>query len=431
MSLFEDDFYSTKVSKKAHKERDSRDFRGGFGIGGSRGRPRYDEDGRRWRSSESRSLRLAVSSALVGAFAMLLLVWAIKPGHETAQPVASKASATAGSASTAIAGDKNLAIGDTVVNAAEKVQPTIVSVVSSRKDDKSAQDGVGIGSGVIFQKSGDKARILTNNHVVDGASSFEIVLSTGEKRKGTLIGKDYITDLAVLEMDGSGIKNVAEFGDSDTLKAGESVIALGNPLGLGSSPTVTGGIISSPKRTIPVSLSGDGDYDWQMDVIQTDAAINQGNSGGALVNMDGKVVGINTMKIADIGVEGLGFAIPINSAEPVIDSLIKYHKVKRPQLGVSLVDLTSFKGTEVLKLPADVKAGVIVLETSGPAKDAGMKSQDVIVELDGKAIGSAFELRKYLYDHKKIGDKLTITYYRSGKKATATATLIETPDSDK
>ncbi|MFC0210966.1 S1C family serine protease [Paenibacillus chartarius] len=434
MSLFEDDFYSTKVSRKVVVERGSRRFRGsrrsaeGFARGWSSG----------WLELAGRPVTLAVSSAVAGALVVMFL-FLVFGGGSSSGGLASGGAGTAGGGSaggsaSGIPGDVHQTAGDLVVRAAEKVRPTIVSVVSTRKDENAAVElnGVGIGSGVIFQRSGDKVRVLTNNHVVDGASSFELVLATGEKRKGTLIGKDYITDLAVLEMDGAGIKAVAEFGDSEALRLGEAVIALGNPLGLGSSPTVTWGIVSSPRRTIPVSLSGDGEYDWQMDVIQTDAAINEGNSGGALVNMEGKVIGINTMKIADIGVEGLGFAIPIKDVQPIVDSLIKYHKVKRPQLGVRLVDLASFKGgVESLKLPEDVKTGVIVLEASGPAAAAGLKSQDVIVELDGKPVGSAFELRKYLYTSKGIGDKITISYYRGGKKSTATAVLIETPDPEK
>jgi serine protease Do len=406
MSFFDDDFYSTKVSRKASLD-------SGIGFGGIRSGRRPGAGG----------LRLAVTSAVFGAMVMLVLVWLF--GRGGAHPDEA-VSAHAGTAP-----DVQLTSNDAVVKAADKVRPTIVSILSSKKDEKSDAVAMGIGSGVIFQKNGDKVLVLTNNHVVEGGTQFEAVTSTGEKRKAALVGKDMITDLAVLEMDGSGVKSVAEFGDSDALKAGETVIALGNPLGLGNSPTVTRGIISSPKRTIPVSLSGDGDYDWEMDVIQTDAAINSGNSGGALVNLEGKVIGINTLKIADIGVEGLGFAIPIKGAEPVIESLIKYHKVKRPQLGVRLADLQSFKGTDVLKLPADVKNGVIVLEASGPAKAAGLKSQDVIVELDGKKVASVLELRKYLYGSKAIGDKISITYYRGGKKSTATATLVEAQDPEK
>ncbi|NEN80807.1 S1C family serine protease, partial [Paenibacillus elgii] len=242
------------------------------------------------------------------------------------------------------------------------------------------------------------------------------------------VGRDQITDLAVLEIDGSGIKQIAEFGDSDALKPGETALAVGNPLGLGYAPTVTRGIISWPKRTIPVSLGKDGEFDWEMEVIQTDAAINQGNSGGALVNLDGKVVGINTLKVADMGVEGLGFAIPINQAKSIIETLIKDHKIKRPYIGVVTQDLQSYAGIESLKLPSDVKKGVLVIEAVGPGKDAGLKTSDVIVELDGKPVDGTLALRKYIYGHKKIGEKLAVTYYRGAKKNTVQVTLAELKD---
>jgi serine protease Do len=210
------------------------------------------------------------------------------------------------------------------------------------------------------------------------------------------------------------------------LEVGESVIAVGNPLGLGFSPTFTKGIVSTIKRTVPISLSQDGDIDWEMDLIQTDAAINQGNSGGALVDMDGKVVGINSMKVADMGVEGLGFAIPIDDAKVIIQELINNHKIKRPLIGVSTTELEGFHGIEVLKLPPNVKTGLIVLEANGPAKDAGIRSQDVIVQLDGQSITKTVELRKYLYGHKAVGDKIKVTYYRAGKKLETTFVLAET-----
>ncbi|MDF2960338.1 MAG: serine protease [Paenibacillus sp.] len=320
---------------------------------------------------------------------------------------------------------------DSVVRAAEKVGPTVISIIGSRKEGE--KEGVrggamGLGSGVMYQKAGDKIRIVTNNHVVEGFTQLDVVTAAGERKKATLLGRDQMTDLAVLEIDSSGIKALAEFGDSDALKAGETAIAVGNPLGLGFAPTVTKGIISWPKRTIPVSLGQQGDYDWEMDVIQTDAAINQGNSGGALVNLEGKVVGINTLKVADMGVEGLGFAIPINYAKHIIDALVTDQKVKRPYLGVVTQDLQSFTGTEVLKLPSDVKTGIIVLDVTGPAKDAGLKTNDVIVELDGHPVNSTLELRKYIYGNKKIGDKINVTYYRGGKKAMVSLTTAELKD---
>jgi serine protease Do len=400
MSLFDDDFYSTKPSKQ-------RSWRQ---KGGSAGRGILE---RKWST--------ILLAGLGGAILMLLLYWLIGLAGNS-HLGGSKAVQAAAPAST----DKSMLSGDPFVDVADKVKPAVVSVITTKKDDK--QGGMGVGSGVIFQKKGNDVYILTNNHVVEEGDQFEIVTYLGEHKKASLVGKDQVTDLAVLEADGDGVKTIAEFGNSDTLKAGEFAIAVGNPLGLGYSPTVTLGIISIPKRTIPVSLSHEGDYDWEMDVIQTDAAINQGNSGGPLVNIEGQVIGINSLKIADMGVEGLGFAIPINSAKPIIDSLISNHKVKRPLMGVSTQELQSFKGTDVLKLPADVKTGVIVFDVSGPAKAAGIEAQDVIVQLDNRKIATTIALRKFLYNEKKIGDQVTVTFYRGGKKMNATLTLAEAGD---
>ncbi|KQX54915.1 S1C family serine protease [Paenibacillus sp. Root444D2] len=406
MSLFDDDFYSTKRSKLRQ------DTWRPKGTGA-------------FTSFAGRRRNVALIAGVGGALAMLLLVGVVG-GFGKSEP---SGAALAIPASAAKAEAHPMNSNDTVVAATEKIKPAVVSVISSKKDDKGQETGLGIGSGVIFARNGDKVRIVTNSHVVENGNQFEMVNFQGEHRKATLIGRDRITDLAVLEADGKDIKVLAEFGDSETLRAGEMAIAVGNPLGLGFSPTVTQGIISSPKRTIPVSLSREGtDYDWEMDVIQTDAAINQGNSGGPLVNIEGRVVGINSMKISDTGVEGLGFAIPINSVKPIIESLIKDHKVKRPLMGVSTQELQAFKGTDVLKLPADVKTGVIVFDVSGPAKEAGLKAQDVIVQLDDRKIDSTISLRKYLYYEKKIGDKVNVVYYRGGKKLTAVVTLVEAMD---
>jgi len=397
MSLFDDDFFSTKSSKK---------------------REWNLSEGYRRPPGTDRKRYLILFSALGGALLTLLAVWIAGGGDGAgAKPEAVAAVA---------AGAQPVNGSDSVIAAADKIKPAVVSVISMGKDDEEMQGSMGIGSGVIFGRDGDKVRIVTNNHVVEDGVDFEVVNFQGEHRKATLVGRDQVTDLAVLEADGSGLKVLAEFGDSDHLQAGETAIAVGNPLGLGFSPTVTRGIISSPKRTIPVAIDRDSlDYDWEMDVIQTDAAINQGNSGGPLVNIEGKVIGINSLKIADMGVEGLGFAIPINAVKPVLDSLIKDHKVKRPLLGVSTQELQSFKGTDVLKLPAEVKTGIIVFDVSGPAADAGLKPQDVIVQLDDRPIDSTLALRKYLYNEKKIGDKVVVGFYRGGKKMSATVTLAE------
>lgn len=390
MSLFDDDFYSTRVSGRWK----------GRKLGTPSGRP--DE-----------RLIWMIGGALVAGMAVMLVVVLLVGGFSR------DGSGSSGKTGRASYGN------DPVVAAAAKVTPAVVSVVSTFKDGEKVT-GTAIGSGVIFDKAGGKARIVTNNHVVEGAAAYEVVMSGGDRKKATVLGKDRITDLAVMEVDASGIKSTAVFGDSDRLQSGETAISIGNPLGLNFAQTITVGVISSPKVLLPSLTDGMGGVEWEMNLIQTDAAINQGNSGGALVSLDGKVIGINSMKLAETGVEGLGFAIPINEVKPILDALIQDQKVKRPYIGVSTLDLAGFKeGVEVLKLPSEVKSGAVVMEAQGPAKNAGLKTNDVIVEMDTVSIDGTLSLRKYLYNEKKIGDKLKITYYRAGKKSSVTLVLEE------
>jgi len=282
------------------------------------------------------------------------------------------------------------------------------------------EQAVGTGSGVIYKNENGTAYVVTNHHVIDGASGIEVTLSDGSKVEAKLVGSDIWTDLAVLEMDGAKVQAVAQFGDSDALKQGETVIAIGNPLGLNFSGSVTTGVISGKDRAVPVDLNGDGQEDWQAEVLQTDAAINPGNSGGALVNLAGQLVGINSMKIATSQVEGIGFSIPINSAIPVIESIEENGEMIRPAMGVTLMDLVQVPQAsrqDTLNLPEDVVTGVVVnsvIEGSAAAA-AGMEQFDVIIEMDGVAIDDIIELRKHLYNKKKIGDELTVKAYRDGE----------------
>ncbi|MCE4051950.1 MULTISPECIES: trypsin-like peptidase domain-containing protein [Bacillaceae] len=293
-----------------------------------------------------------------------------------------------------------------------------------------SESEAGTGSGVIYRKSGNAAYIVTNNHVVEGASELEVTLANGKKISAELIGSDIWTDLAVLKVSSQEITKVAEFGNSDALKSGEPVIAIGNPLGLTFSGSVTQGIVSGLDRTIPVDINNDGVADWQSEVIQTDAAINPGNSGGALVNIKGQLIGINSMKISESSVEGIGLAIPINSAIPIIEDLEQNGEVQRPYMGVELESVSDIPGyyqEEALKLPKDLTTGVAIKSVSpnSPAEKAGLKELDVIVELDGEEITDLVELRKHLYTDKKVGDKLKIKYYREGKEKTTELTLAE------
>lgn len=317
------------------------------------------------------------------------------------------------------------------VDAVNKVKKAIVSVVHRKPeaadgDESYFGSGGGLGSGIIFRLDRDRALVVTNQHVIDGAQELFVVMTDGEYRPARIVGADRITDLAVLEIERDGISASAEFGDSTLLQAGEAAIAIGNPLGLGYSQTVTAGVISVPLRTMPISLGRDGQVDWEIDMIQTDAPINRGNSGGALINLQGEVIGINSLKVAEFGVEGLGFAIPSNDAGIIIDSLLRDGKMRRPFLGVATRDLRLFgEGREQLELPERVRVGVVIQQTYGPAADAGLEPLDVIVKLDERDIGSMLELRKYLYMDKQIGDRVNVTFYRDGKLQTVKLELVE------
>ena len=290
----------------------------------------------------------------------------------------------------------------------------------------------GVGSGVIYKKAGDKAYVVTNNHVVEGASELEVTLADGTKVPATIRGTDVWTDLAVVEMSSENISDdlIAEFGDSDALKIGEPVLAIGNPLGLQFSGSVTQGIISGVNRTVPVDINNDRVPDWNAEVIQTDAAINPGNSGGALVNISGQVVGINSMKIAEASVEGIGFSIPINYVQPVIEDLEKFGEVRRPSMGVTLrnvSDIPAYHQKSTLKLPDDVTDGIMVEQTvpNSPAAKAGLQEMDVIVQLDDEEVGDILELRKYLYNQKSVNDSMVVKFYREGKLQEVTLKLLD------
>ena len=321
---------------------------------------------------------------------------------------------------------------DTAVYTANKILPSIVGIkveytVSSNfsiygmgtaKSEASAS-----GSGIIIS---DDGYILTNNHIV-ATSSSESYYQVSDANKVTvtlynddteyeakIVGKDEQTDLAVIKIEKTGLSK-AEFADSDSIKVGEFAMAVGNPLGMQSS--ITCGVVSAVNREVTDS---DGK---KFTLIQTDAAINSGNSGGALVNGEGKVIGINTLKLSGTGIEGMGFAIPINSTTDITSQLIQYSKVKRPYIGISGVDLDE-KTAKVY----NVVVGVYVksIEDFSAAEKAGVKVGDVIVEADGKKITSMNELNEIKNSH-KIGDELKIKVNRNNKTEELTLTLGEQP----
>ncbi|KRL21277.1 S1C family serine protease [Lactobacillus gallinarum] len=272
------------------------------------------------------------------------------------------------------------------------------------------------GSGVVYMKSNGKGYIVTNNHVISGSDAVQVLLANGKTVNAKVVGKDSTTDLAVLSIDAKYVTQTAQFGDSKHLEAGQTVIAVGSPLGSEYASTVTQGIISAPARTISTS-SGN-----QQTVIQTDAAINPGNSGGALVNSAGQVIGINSMKLAQssdgTSVEGMGFAIPSNEVVTIVNELVKKGKITRPQLGVRVIALQGIPEgyRSRLKIKSNLKSGIYIasVNKSGSAANAGIKSGDVITKVDGKKVDDVASLHSILYSH-KVGDTVNVTVNRNGK----------------
>ncbi|MBO0475468.1 trypsin-like peptidase domain-containing protein [Vagococcus sp. DIV0080] len=286
------------------------------------------------------------------------------------------------------------------------------------------------GSGVIYRKDGNKAYIVTNNHVVAGADAVNILFNDGTKTEAKIIGTDTYSDLAVLEISSEHVQAVAEFANSDDIKVGETALAMGSPLGSTFSNSVSQGIVSAKDRMIS-NQTDDGQL-INSKAIQTDAAINPGNSGGALVNTSGQVIGINSSKIAQaasgVSAEGMGFAIPSNEVVKIINQLEQGKDVVRPMLGVTMIDLNMISAqekAEVLKLKDDkVSSGVILgsVEKDSPAEKGGLKKYDVITQFDGKDVSTSADLQNILYQ-KNIGDKVDVTYYREGHQKSTTITL--------
>ncbi|CDH96271.1 YvtA [Bacillus velezensis NAU-B3] len=273
------------------------------------------------------------------------------PAQETSSVTAKQTSSDSGSSKSANSSSAN---SSSISNMVEDISPAIVGITNLQKqqsssdlfgfgsssDSNSNSSGedaeTGSGSGVIFKKANGKAYIITNNHVVEGASSLKVSLYDGTDVTAKLVGSDSLTDLAVLEISDKHVTKTASFGSSSALRTGESVIAIGDPLGKDLSRTVTQGIVSGLNRTVSISTSAG---ESSINVIQTDAAINPGNSGGPLLNTDGKIIGINSMKISESDVEGIGFAIPSNDVKPIAEELLTKGQVERPYIGVSMIDL--------------------------------------------------------------------------------------------
>ncbi|WP_214795797.1 MULTISPECIES: trypsin-like peptidase domain-containing protein [unclassified Exiguobacterium] len=318
-----------------------------------------------------------------------------------------------------------------VTTAVLGAKTSVVSITNiQRAFTSDSQWEAGAGSGVIYKVEGNTAYIVTNFHVIEEADEINIAFSDGQIASATILGEDPLNDLAVAEVelpDNIDAKPIV-LGDSTVLQAGETVMAIGNPLGVFSN-SVTRGIVSGVERTVPVDTNSDGLMDYNAEVIQTDAAINPGNSGGALINVRGELVGINSMKIAEASVEGVGFSIPVNVALPVIDMLERDGKVTRAQLGVTIQEVIAVPGNvrEEYGISFDQEDGVFVEEVTpgSPAEEAGLRVGDIITQIGDREIKRYVDLRDALYRDATVGDTITIEYLRRGETRETDATLTE------
>lgn len=305
--------------------------------------------------------------------------------------------------------------------AAKTVGPAVVGITNkaiARDWFDNPVETEGVGSGVIFKSDG---YIVTNNHVINGAKELIVSLSDGRSLKGKVIGADEVTDLAVVKIDAKDLPT-ATFADSDQIVVGEPAIAIGNPMGLEFRGSVTSGVVSALNRTLDNS-------DSRVKLLQTDAAINPGNSGGALVNADGEVIGINSVKLAANGVEGMGFAIPSNTVQSVIKELMDKGYVARPYLGVSVFDPET-AARYGYSLAIDKGVYVFKLVLGGPSDKAGLQRGDIILKADGDEVNSIGDLRAKVSAH-KVGDTITLTIDRNNHERTVDVTLEEMPQDKK
>ena len=316
-----------------------------------------------------------------------------------------------------------------ITNIAKIVSPSVVGIDTSTTYSNGFRNAFiseGSGSGIIIDTNG---YIVTNNHVVDGASNITVSLSDGRKFSAQLIGKDSKTDLAVLKINATNL-TAAKLGDSSKLEVGDLAVAIGNLLGESFAGTVTSGIISGLNRNIQ------SDY-GAVNLIQTDAAINPGNSGGPLVNSNGEVIGITSVKLTSTDssdtqdqfgmyqsqstpVEGMGFAIPINEAKPIIDELIKHGYVERPMMGVSVQEVTQQDAAQY-----NIPVGLYIaqVQQGSGADEAGLQAGDVIIAVDGTKVETFDALQSIIAKH-KVGDTVTVTFWRNGRTLSTKVKLM-------
>lgn len=298
-----------------------------------------------------------------------------------------------------------------ITDAIEDVYDGVVVVESYSNNEL-----IGTGTGFVYKKDDTKGYIITNSHVITDNDKIEITFSNNKIVTGILLGNDIYADIAVISVPIDSVLDVLEIGNSESMKLGTTLFTIGAPMGSDYSGTVTKGILSGKDRIVTYSLESDGTNEWMMRVLQTDAAINPGNSGGPLINLAGEVIGINSLKLVEDEVEGMGFAIPIEDAMKYVEQLEKGESISRPELGVELIDLTEPYALFIANITIDksIENGVVIatVEKDSPADKISLKKGDIITKLGNIDVNNKAELRYELYKYKP-GDKIDITIYRN------------------
>lgn len=313
--------------------------------------------------------------------------------------------------------EKNVNVTDTGISeSVNKVKDSVVVIETYTKGSL-----VGTGTGFVYDKDDKNGYIMTNHHVIESGDTIKVTYSNDSETTATVVGSDEFADIAVLKVDKDTVLSTAIIGKSSDINVGDTVFTIGSPMGIEYKGTVTKGILSGKDRLVSVSVGNSNSADWIMNVMQTDAAINPGNSGGPLCNANGEVIGINSMKIVQTTIEGIGFAIPIEDAVMYAESLRENGKINRPYVGVSMINASNtmqllYSG---IRLDKDITEGVVVVdvEKSSPASKAGIKSEDVIVKVGNDKVASVAEFRYRLYSY-EVGDTVELTVNRDGQEKT-------------
>lgn len=323
--------------------------------------------------------------------------------------------------------NKNVTISesDTIKESVDKIYHATVVVENYERGSKS-----GYGSGFIYKKEKNTVYVMTNHHVIEDSDSLKVVTMDGESIEAELLGSDEYMDIAVLKFTSNKDFAIAQTGDSTKMEIGDTVFTVGTPVKEDYMGTVTKGIISGKNRSVTVEIDNSS---YMMEVLQTDASINPGNSGGPLVNVNGEVIGVNSMKLVESSVEGMGFAIPIEMAMSQVEKLEKGEEIVRPLIGVSLVDADNafVLYRSGIDIDRNIEKGSVIaqIEADSVADKAGLKKGDVITEADGTIIKNTAHFRFMLYKH-DIGDEMNIKYIRDGKEHQAKLKLTEAMEND-